>query len=142
MATVDHRARRVALHPVHAVLLAGSLPLFIGTLLSDWAYSATYEVQWINFAAWLLAGALLLAGFALLWAAIDFFRADRRGPRPWLPLLLLLATFLVGFINALVHSKDARGTMPEGLILSVIISILALAAVWSAFADGRRGVGQ
>ena len=142
MATVEHRGRGIPLHPVHAVLLAGSLPLFVGTLLSDWAYSSTYEVQWTNFASWLLAGALLLAGFALLWAAIDFFRKDRRGPRPWVPLLLLLGTFVVGFINALVHSKDAWAPMPEGLILSVIVVILALAAVWSAFAGGRQGVVQ
>lgn len=142
MPTVDTRRHWASLHPVHAVLLAGSLPLFVGALLSDWAYSATYEVQWTNFAAWLLTGAILMTGLALLWSAIDLFRADRRGPRPWLPVLLLLATFLVGFINALVHSKDAWATMPEGLILSVIVAILALAAVWSAFAGGRQGVAR
>ena len=48
-----------ALHPLHAILLAFPLPLFLGALLSDLAYSSTYEVQWTNFASWLIAGAML-----------------------------------------------------------------------------------
>ncbi len=46
MATANSSTRASPIHPVHAVLLASSLPLFVGTLLSDWAYSVTYEVQW------------------------------------------------------------------------------------------------
>ena len=137
MATIS---RRRVLHPVHAVLLAGSLPLFLGALLSDWAYSSTYEVQWINFAAWLITGALLLAGAALVWAIIDFFRSDvDRDRRSALYLLLLLVTFALGFINALVHGKDAWATMPAGLILSVLVFLLALGAVWTGFASLRAG---
>jgi uncharacterized membrane protein len=123
---------------VHGVLLAGAPPLFLGTLLSDWAYSSTFEVQWINFAAWLLAGALVFAGAALLWAAVDFLRKDRvRDPRSALYLLVLIATFVLGFVNALVHAKDAWATMPAALILSVLVFLLALAATWLGFA-GRR----
>lgn len=59
------------------MLLASSFPLFLGTLLSDWAYGSTYELQWTNFASWLLAGALLFTGFALLWSFIELLRADR-----------------------------------------------------------------
>ena len=122
------------LHPVHAVLLAGSLPLFLGALLSDWAYSSTYQVQWINFASWLVAGGLVFAGFALLWAVVDLFRSDTKRDRLGaLYLLVLLTTFILGFINALVHSKDGWATMPQGLILSVLVFLLALAAVWLGF---------
>jgi uncharacterized membrane protein len=142
LTTAVERRRGIQLHPVHAVLLAGALPLFLGTLLSDWAYGATYEVQWTNFASWLLAGALLLGGFALLWSLIDLLRADRRGRRPIAAFLLLLATWVLGFINALVHSKDAWATMPEGLILSIIVTSLAVAATWSAFAGVRSGAVQ
>ena len=45
------------IHPVHAVLASSALPLFLGALLSDWAYSSSYEIQWTNFASWLIAGA-------------------------------------------------------------------------------------
>lgn len=140
MATATSTHSRRLIHPLHAVLLASSLPLFLGTLLSDWAYWATYEVQWINFAAWLIVAALLFAGLALLWAAIDFLRADvRRDRRGALYLLVLLATFGLGLVNALVHGKDGWATMPTGLILSVLVSLLALASVWLGFATLRAG---
>jgi uncharacterized membrane protein len=135
------QASRRVIHPVHAVLLASCLPLFSGALLSDWAYSSTYEVQWINFAAWLIAGALVPAGFALLWAVINFFRSDvGRDRRSALYLLVLLTTFILGFINALVHGKDAWATMPEGLILSLLTVLLAAVSVWLGFSTLRQGV--
>ena len=131
---------RARLHPVHAFLLAGCVPLFLGALLSDWAYSSTYEIQWTNFASWLLVGALVLAGFALLWALIDLLRADRswRG-RPLVYFLVLLAAWIIGFINALVHAEDAWAKMPEALILSIIVAILVLAASWLGFSRWRSG---
>lgn len=134
------RSRSSVSNPLQAVLLAGSLPLFLGALLSDWAYGASYEVQWANFAAWLIAGGLVLSGFALLWSLIDLVRADRRGRRPTVPFLLLLATWLLGFVNALVHAKDGWAMMPEGLILSIIVTLLAAAAIWSAYGYHRNGV--
>jgi uncharacterized membrane protein len=128
------------IHPVHAVSLASALPLFLGALLSDWAYSATFEVQWINFAAWLNAGALVFLGAALLWAVIDFLRKDvARDRRSALYLVVLLATFILGFITALVHAKDAWATMPAGLLLSLIAFILAVASVWLGFSTLRSG---
>lgn len=136
-------ARAPVIHPVHAALLASSLSLFLAALLSDWAYSSSYEVQWLNFAGWLIPGALVFLGFALLWAVIDFFRADVRRDRPGaLYLLVLLTTFILGFINALIHAKDAYATMPAGLILSVLVFLLALASVWLGFSTLRRGTAS
>lgn len=136
----DTLARRTAtIHPVHAVMLAGALPLFLGALLSDWAYGSTYEVQWANFASWLLAGALLFSGLALLWSFIGLLRADRRGRRNLMAFLLLLATWILGFINALVHAQDGWAVMPEAPILSIIVAALVIAAIWAAFSGPRSG---
>ena len=103
--------------------------MFLGALLSDWAYSSSYQVQWTNFASWLIAGGLVFAGLALLWAAVDALRlrAARQG-RGAVYLLLLLGTVVVGFINALVHARDGWAVMPSGLILSAIVLLLAAAA--------------
>ena len=132
------RSRYRAIHPLHAVLLAGALPLFLGALLSDWAYSASYEIQWKNFASWLIVGALFFAGFALLWALIDIFRGRRNGRR-LVYFLLLLAAWVLGFVNALVHAKDAWASMPEALILSAISTLLVIAATWLGFSTLRAG---
>jgi uncharacterized membrane protein len=135
---VDHVQRR-GIHPFHAVLLASAIPLFLGALLSDLAYSSSYEVQWTNFASWLIAGGLVFAGCALVWALVDLLRADRRGGRTLLYFLLLLATFLLGFLNALIHAKDAWAVMPMGLVLSAVVALLAIAATWAGFSTLRAG---
>lgn len=131
---------RARLHPVHAFLLAGCVPLFLGALLSDITYANSYEIQWTNFASWLLVGALVFSGFALLWSLIDLFRADRswRGA-PLIAFVILLAAWVLGFIDALVHAKDAWAKMPEALILSIIVTILAIVPTWLGFSAWRSG---
>ncbi|MBA3676604.1 MAG: hypothetical protein H0W74_04280 [Sphingosinicella sp.] len=142
MAVSDNQRHRGALHPIHAVLLAGAVPLFLGAMLSDIAYSSSYQVQWKNFASWLIVGGLALSGFALLWSGIDLLRADRRGKLPLASFLLLLTTWALGFINALIHARDAWGSMPEGLVLSIIVAVLAVAATWLAFSGLRPGADK
>lgn len=125
----DH-VRSISL--VRAVFLTGSMPLFLGALLADWAYASTYEVQWTNFASWLIAGGLVFLGFALVWAITDALRGAGL-----IATGLLAVTFVLGFVNALVHAKDAWAAMPAGLILSLIVLVLALAAIWAGFATPR-----
>jgi uncharacterized membrane protein len=72
---------------------------------------------------------LLIAGPVLLWAAVDVLRSSAsRHRRGLIYLTLLLATFVVGFINALVHGKDGWAAMPAGLILSAVVVVLAATA--------------
>jgi uncharacterized membrane protein len=111
---------------MHTVIALSSVPLFVGALLSDWAYSASYQVQWVNFAAWLTAGGLLLAGPALLWGAVDLLRSGAtRHSNTATYLVLLLASCVVGFINSLIHAKDGWAAMPTGLILSAVVAALS-----------------
>lgn len=133
------RTFRRSLHPLHAVLLAGTIPLFLGALLSDYAYSSTYYIQWATFASWLLAGGLVFAGLALLWAIIGLIRPDHRRPDYLAYIALLVATWIVGFLNALIHARDAWGMMPTGMILSIVMTLLACAATWIAFSRLHAG---
>lgn len=126
-------------HPGHAVLVAGTIPLFLGAMLSDIAYAQSYQIQWNNFASWLVAGGLVFGGFALVWALIDLFRAARRGGRALAYTLLLLITWVVGFVNALIHGKDAWASMPAGLVLSVVVLALACVVTWLGFSGLRVG---
>jgi len=126
------------LHPLHAVLLAGTIPLFLGALLSDWAYSASYEIQWKNFASWLIVGGLLFALPALLAALVGLLRG-RRGGRSIAYGLLLLAAVALAAVNALVHAKDGWASMPEGLVLSAIVAVLVFVATWLGFSAFRGG---
>jgi uncharacterized membrane protein len=120
---------------LHAFLVAAAMPLFVGSLLNDWAYWSSYEIQWSNFASWLLAGGLVFIGIALVVALADLLRARDRGDRRLGRLVLLLGIVVVGFINALVHARDAWAVMPAGLVLSIAVAVLATIAAWLAFAD-------
>jgi len=128
------------LHPVHAVLLAGTVPLFLGALISDVAYAASYELQWKNFASWLIVGGLVLGGVAMVWSLFDLRAATLRRARGPLYFLLLLAMWILAFVNASVHARDAWASMPAGLVLSVVVALLAVAATATGFSRSRAEV--
>jgi uncharacterized membrane protein len=122
------------------VLLAGLIPLFVGALICDIAYAATYELQWKNFASWLIVGGLVLGAIALIWSLVDLRPAGLSRARGPLYFLLLLAIWVLGFINASVHARDAWASMPTALVLSAIIALLAIAATTMGFSRPRAEV--
>lgn len=142
MASSVERVAVRPIHPVHAVLLASAFPLFLGGLLADIAYGRSYEIQWSNFAAWLIAGAMVFTGFALLWALIDLIRARRRRGRTLVYFLALLLLFALGLIDSFVHAQDAWAIMPEATILSAIVVLLSLVALVIGFSGLRSGAAR
>jgi len=130
---------RSGLHPLHAVLLGGTFPLFLGAMLCDYAYSTTYHIQWATFASWLNVGGLIFTGFAFLFAIIGFFRSSHRNMVRLVYPALLLITLILGFINALAHARDAWAMMPAGFALSIVVVLLAGTATWVGFS--RLGNG-
>jgi uncharacterized membrane protein len=52
---------------------------------------------------------------------------------------VLLATWVLGFVNALVHAQDAWASMPAALVLSLIVAVLAIVATWLGFSTLRSG---
>jgi uncharacterized membrane protein len=127
------------LHPVNAFLVSATATLFLGALLSDLAYAISYQVQWTNFASWFIAAGLVFGGVVLLFALVGLRHADRRGRGYLLYCGLLLATWVLALLNALMHAKDVWAMMPEGLILSVIVLLLAGAAAWIGLSYRRAG---
>lgn len=119
--------------PLHAILLAFPVALYPSALISDITYLQTSVVQWTNFSQWLIAGADLFAGLLLAWALVSFFfgraRYDRK--RSGLYLLVIAAMFVVGFINALQHSKDGWASVgTAGVLMSIVCTVLAMVAAF------------
>lgn len=139
MSATVHRSPSLDLHPLHAVLLASTLPLFLGAMLSDIAYARTYHVQWTNFASWLVLGGVVFAGIVCVFALVGLLRSHRRDARSIAYVALVLALFVLGLLNSLVHAKDAWAAMPGGLVLSVITLLIAIVATWLGFARHRAG---
>ncbi|WP_277666592.1 DUF2231 domain-containing protein [Novosphingobium lindaniclasticum] len=133
------RPPRLSPHPLHAVLLAFPVALFPGALLSDIAYVQTSQIQWTNFSAWLITGALVFGGFTLLWSAIGTIvsrGALRR--RKGVSLLLLALAWIAGLFNAFQHSHDGWSSVGTlGLALSVLSTLFVLAAGLVFFSQSR-----
>ena len=87
----------------------------------------------------MIAGGLLFAGLALLFALANLVGAERKAGRPVLYFLLLLVTWVVGLINAFEHAKDAWAVMPTGLVLSAIVAVLAVITAWLGLSNLRSG---
>lgn len=125
------RGAPAILHPLHALLLAFPVALFPAALLADVTYLNTSEMQWSNFAAWLIAGGMLFCGLACAWALLRL--AVRRAGSGWLALVLVLL-FVAGLVNSFQHSHDGWTSVgTPGLLLSAISTVLALAAGWIAY---------
>lgn len=133
-------------NPIHAILLGFPIALFSSALVTDIAYLRTAEIQWTNFSAWLISGALLFGGLVLAWALIGLV-LDLRGPDRRRRLIypgLLAVMWILGLVNAFKHSQDAWSSVEVfGLVLSILCTLLALAAGVIAYSGyGTREVAR
>lgn len=123
---------RPMLHPLNAILLSFPVALFTSGLAADIAYLQTSEIQWSNFAAWAITGALVFGGLALAWAILGVALPRRSGRgRATLYFLTLAVMWIAGFVNAFQHSRDGWSSVGSvGLGLSILSTLAALAAAW------------
>lgn len=138
LATIQPIARR-PVHPLHALLLAFPIALFSSALLSDITYLKSAEIQWSNFASWMIIGALVFGAPVLLWAALSLFRhrRDSGRSRALTYFLLVLVMWIAGLLNAFKHSQDAWSSVGSaGLLLSIVSTFAALAAGWILYSVG------
>lgn len=133
-------AGRPMLHPLNAIFLAFPVALFSGALVSDIAYLRTSEIQWSNFAAWMITGALVFGGVALAWSVLGLILFRRAGFRRAAPYALLLAVgWLAGLVNAFQHSRDGWSSVGAvGLTLSIVSTAALFTAAWIGFSAGRE----
>lgn len=139
----EFRSDRSGNFPGFAILLGFIVPFSLAALLSDWRFYNTFEVQWLNMADWMVTGSLIGGGLALAWYLVHTTIRGLWKDRPHLIAAVLLAVFVVlQFLNALTHAKDNFATMPGGLIMSIITTIVAIAAAYMGFRHYNRGIVQ
>lgn len=126
MNTVSMHQRPGAADAVYGLLNPIPFGCFVGGLIFDIVYARTGELLWDKSAAWLIAIGLV---FAVLPRLINLFRVW--GPSRhtllrsdrldfWLNLLAIVAAI----VNSFVHSRDAYGVVPTGMLLSAFTVIL------------------
>ena len=126
---------RVGGHPIHPMLVPIPITCFIGALLTDFAYWRSGDLQWANFSDWLVTFGLIGAVLAAI-AGITDFLGDRRIPRlapAWIHAIGNVAVLILAIINEFIHTRDAYGQMPAGLILSLLIVLILLVTGWNGW---------
>jgi len=109
--------------PVHAMLVPFPIACFTGALLSDLAYVNSPQVQWANFAQWLLAFGLGFGVLAAVFGLVDFFgtRTPVRPGSGWLHFAGNAVVLGLALVNNFVHSRDGwTGVVPTGITLSAL----------------------
>lgn len=109
---------------------------FLGTLLTDFVYWRSQNVQWANFSDWLISVGTVMAALAALFGFIDFLsdRRIRNLGAAWVHgggngLVLLLA-----ILNSFVHSRDGyTSIVPDGLILSALTVVVLMVTGWKGW---------
>lgn len=131
--TLGAQAERQWLYPLHSILLAFPIALFAWATIFDITYVNTAEIQWSNFASWLIAGAELFGGVVLAWAVAAAVLGRRHGPFRWrlIYLAVVALMWILGLFNAFHHSHDGWASVgATGVVLSILCTLLALAAGW------------
>jgi uncharacterized membrane protein len=113
---------------LHPSFIAAGSTLLIAGFATDLMYWNTSNWQWANSSAWLITAGLVLALVATIFLIIDFL-SSRAGRIRWVPFLLVAAAALLSLLNVFVHSRDGwTSVVPEGILLSAIVTILLLMA--------------
>jgi uncharacterized membrane protein len=126
--------------PLSSLLLPIPVVCFLGAMLTDLSYmNSGGNLTWVNFSSWLLAAGLAFGAFAGLVLLIDAIR----GAASWIQFGLLVVTFVVEFINSLVHARDGwTAVVPLGLTLSIVGAILILLTGWLVQSVRYRMAGE
>jgi uncharacterized membrane protein len=124
---------RMAGNLLYPLLASVPSAAFTAALVTDVAYWESANMQWANFSAWLLAGGLVVAVFAILVGLIDF-TADRRIREldiAWTYAAGNAVAVVLAILNSFVHSRDAyTSVVPLGLILSGATVVVLMITGW------------
>lgn len=122
--------------PTYLLLFPIPVVCFLAALVTDIAYSASAYLMWLHFSQWLIAAGVAFGALAALVLLVEFLgsRAIRARRVGWGHLALFYGTLIVELLNAFVHTIDGwTAVVPTGMILSIVGSLLALAAVAALF---------
>ncbi|WP_416463724.1 DUF2231 domain-containing protein [Sphingomonas sp. VDB2] len=89
---------------------------------------------------WLITGGLLIGVLAAIAGIVDALLYKGTRSRSWPHSVGVLLMMILALFNVFIHSRDGwTSVMPTGLILSAIVSGLALVTSWMGYSlEARR----
>jgi len=124
---------KIASHPLHPMLIPFPVAFFIGALACDLAYWRTGDIGFAVGSAWLIGAGLVMAALAALAGLTDFLgsRRIRRLRVAWLHMAGNVIVVGLEALNLFLRQGDpGAGVVPDGLILSLAVTLLLLFTGW------------
>lgn len=140
--TEPHRSATGAV--IYGVLNPIPFGFFVGAWVFDAIYLRSGFVMWGKSAAWLITLGLVFAIVPRLINLVQVWITSRRFSTKFdrLDFWLNLIAIVVAIVNAFVHTRDAYGSMPEGVWLSAVtVLLLGVGHGIIAVRDSRRTYG-
>jgi uncharacterized membrane protein len=109
--------------------MAFAISCFVGTFLTDLAYTKTFASMWPTFSSWLLTTGLFVAAAGVLAGIIDFLIGWKtRDLRvAWIRATGEAIALAAAILNAFIHARDGYiAIVPTGITLSAIVLIILL----------------
>ena len=138
---IPQSTARVAGYPIFRILVSFPIACFSGALATDILYALTADMLWADFSDWLLAAGMVMAVLAAIAGVVDLIAHRRLRPlrHPLLVVLGSLIVLILGFLDNLVHTRDAwTSVVPFGLALSAATVTVMLITAWIGSALGYR----
>jgi uncharacterized membrane protein len=116
---------------IYSFLFPIPVVCFAGALVTDIVYASSAFLMWLHFSQWLIAAGIAfgIVGGIVLLVELVVSRAIRGAPLGWAHVALFYVGLVVEVFNAFVHTADGwTAVVPTGLILSIVATVLMLAA--------------
>jgi uncharacterized membrane protein len=127
---------QIAGHPIHPMLIPFPVVFVVSTLFCDLAYWQTGTGSWATAALWLLGGAAIFGALAALAGLTDFLGEHRIRDLSdaWMHFLGNAAAIVLVLINFyLRYANGEAAVLPEGLILSLLVTGIFLFTGWKGW---------
>lgn len=120
-------------HPIHPMIIPFPIAFFIGALACDLAFYSSFDPFWARAAQWLIGAGIIMAGIAAIFGLIDFttIRRVRQRIEGWLHMLGNVTVVILEIINwSFRLGRDPAASIPTGIILSVIVTLMLCVTGW------------
>ena len=120
-------------HPIHPMLVLFPVAFFVGTFACDVAFWYSGNALWGASSVWVLGAALVTAALAAIAGLIDFLgdAQIRNLTDAWHHAIGNVIAVLISLFNFYWRYRyGAGGTIPSGLVMSLVVVCILLFTGW------------
>ena len=127
-----HSTAKIADHPIHPMLIPFPIVCFVGTLITDIAYSRNLDAGWATASHWLLTIGLVMAALAAVAGLTDYLGDERirRLTDALKHMLANVTAVVLEVVNLVLRLKNDDFIASTGVWISVVVVLILLYSGW------------